>query len=152
MQHYLSFDRKVGMFAIVLMGALVFGIIVVEQAAAHKFIVSAWVEEDTVYVESGFSDVFRLLQYIGLPITVPSRQSEGFPNGEKMRSIHVPTLLIHAAEDHLIPLHEAEELLRLCAAEEKRLLVIPRADHNSLMMIGRDQYFEALDEFIKKHA
>lgn len=99
-------------------------------------------------VESGFSDAFRLLQYIGLPITVPSQQGEGFPNGEKMRSIRIPTLLIHAAEDHLIPLHEAEELLRLCAAEEKRLLVIPRADHNDLMMVGRDQYFQAIEEFI----
>ncbi len=103
-------------------------------------------------VESGFSDAFRLLQYIGLPITVPSRQREGFPNGEKMRSIHIPTLLIHAAEDHLIPLHEAEELLRLSAAEEKRLLVIPGADHNDLMMVGRDRYFGAIEEFITRHA
>jgi len=103
-------------------------------------------------VESGFSDAFRLLKYIGLPIQVPPHHGEDFPNGEKMRSIRIPTLLIHAAEDHLIPLHEAEELLRLSAAEEKRLLVIPRADHNTLMMVGRDQYFQAIEEFIKSHA
>jgi alpha-beta hydrolase superfamily lysophospholipase len=103
-------------------------------------------------VESGFSDAFRLLRYIGLPITLPSQQGEGFPNGEKMRSIHIPTLLIHAAEDHLIPLHEAEELLQLCAAEEKHLLVIPRADHNDLMMVGRNQYFQAIEEFITSNA
>jgi len=103
-------------------------------------------------VESGFSDVFRLLKYIGLPIKVPSHHGEDFPNGEKMRSIRIPTLLIHAAEDHLIPLHEAEELLRLCAAEEKRLLVIPRADHNNLMMVGRERYFRAIEEFVTRHA
>ena len=103
-------------------------------------------------VESGFSDAFRLLRYIGLPITIPAQQGEGFPNGEKMCSIHIPTLLIHAAEDHLIPLHEAEELLRLCAAEEKHLLVIPRADHNDLMMVGRNQYFQAIEEFIANNA
>jgi alpha-beta hydrolase superfamily lysophospholipase len=100
-------------------------------------------------VESGFSDAFRLLSYIGLPITIPTQRAEGFPNGVRMRSIRIPTLLIHAAEDHLIPLAEAEELLRLCAAEEKRLVVIPRADHNTLMMKGRDQYFQAIEGFIK---
>ncbi len=103
-------------------------------------------------VESGFSDAFRLLSYIGLPITIPTQRAEGFPNGVRMRSIHIPTLLIHAAEDHLIPLAEAEELLRLCAAEEKRLVVIPRADHNTLMMVGRDRYFQAIEGFIKGHS
>ena len=103
-------------------------------------------------VESGFSDAFRLLSYIGLPMKIPPHKGEGFPNGEKMRSIRIPTLLIHAAEDHLIPLPEAEELLRLCAAEEKRLVVIPRADHNTLLMVGRNQYFQAIEEFIKRYA
>ena len=102
-------------------------------------------------VESGFSDALRLLSYIGLPLKIPPQQGEDFPNGHKMRSIRIPTLLIHAAEDHLIPLHEAEELLQLSAAEEKRLVVIPRADHNTLMMVGRDRYFQEIEEFIKRH-
>jgi alpha-beta hydrolase superfamily lysophospholipase len=103
-------------------------------------------------VESGFSDAFRLLTYIGLPLTIPQHHQEGFPNGARMRSIRIPTLLIHGAEDHLIPLHEAEELLRLCAAEEKSLVVIPRADHNTLLMKGRDRYFQAIEGFIKGNA
>ncbi len=102
-------------------------------------------------VESGFSDAWRLLGYIGLPLKIPAHYKSGFPNGVKMRSIRIPTLLIHAAEDHLIPLSEAEELLRLCAAEEKRLVVIPRADHNTLMMMGRDRYFQAIEGFIKSN-
>lgn len=102
-------------------------------------------------VESGFSDAFRLLSYIGLPIKVLPRQQGSFPNGEKMRSICLPTLFIHAAEDHLIPPSEAEELYSLCAADDKRLVVIPRADHNTLMMVGRDRYFQAIQEFIRSH-
>jgi alpha-beta hydrolase superfamily lysophospholipase len=102
-------------------------------------------------VESGFSDAFRLLSYIGLPLKIAPQQGEDFPNGYKMRSIGIPTLLIHAAEDHLIPLHEAEELQRLSGAEEKHLVVIPRADHNNLMMVGRERYFQEIEEFIKKH-
>jgi alpha-beta hydrolase superfamily lysophospholipase len=100
-------------------------------------------------VESGFSDAFRLLGFIGLPLDIPHHE-EGFPNGAKMRAIRMPTLLIHGEEDHLIPLSEAEELYRLCAAEAKQLVVIPRADHNTLMMVGRRQYFRAIEEFIKR--
>jgi alpha-beta hydrolase superfamily lysophospholipase len=103
-------------------------------------------------IESGFSDALRLLSYIGLPVEKLPYHQEGFPNGMRMRSIRIPTLLIHAAEDHLIPLSEAEELLRLCAAEEKRLVVIPQADHNTLMMKGKNQYFQAIEEFIARHA
>ena len=102
-------------------------------------------------VESGFSDAFRLLSYLGLPLKIPAQHGEDFPNGYKMRSIRIPTLLIHAAKDHLIPLREAEELLRLSVAEEKRLVVIPRADHNTLMMVGREQYFQEIEAFIKRH-
>jgi alpha-beta hydrolase superfamily lysophospholipase len=102
-------------------------------------------------VESGFSDALRLLSYIGLPLAITQPREEGFPNGVRIRSIRIPTLLIHGAEDHLIPLREAEELLRLCAAEEKRLVVIPRADHNTLMMMGRDRYFQAIEGFIKSN-
>ena len=102
-------------------------------------------------VESGFSDALRLLSYIGLPLKIPAQHEKDFPNGYKMRSIRIPTLLIHAAEDHLIPLYEAEELLRLSAAEDKHLVVIPRADHNTLMMAGRERYFQEIEEFIKKH-
>jgi alpha-beta hydrolase superfamily lysophospholipase len=103
-------------------------------------------------VESGFSDAFRLLSYIGLPVEVPPQQTEGFPNGYKIRSIRIPTLLIHAEEDHLIPLREAEELLQVSAADEKRLVVIPRADHNDLMMVGRERYFKEIEGFVSRHA
>jgi alpha-beta hydrolase superfamily lysophospholipase len=102
-------------------------------------------------IESGFSDAFRLLGFIGLPVDIPP-QGEGFPNGAKMRGIHLPTLLIHGAEDHLIPLSEAEELYRLCGAEAKQLVVIPQADHNTLMMVGRRQYFHAIEEFIRQNS
>jgi alpha-beta hydrolase superfamily lysophospholipase len=103
-------------------------------------------------VESGFSDASRLLSYIGLPLNLPQQHEEDFPNGYKMRSIRIPTLIIHAAEDHLIPLREGEELLRLSAAEKKRLVVIPRADHNTLMMVGRERYFQEIEEFITRNA
>jgi len=102
-------------------------------------------------IESGFCDAFRLLSYIGLPLESPPQYRGGFPNGVKMGAIHLPTLVIHAAEDHLIPLREAEELVQRCVAAEKRLVVIPGADHNNLMMIGRERYFQEIQQFVQDH-
>jgi hypothetical protein len=31
-------------------------------------------------------------------------------------------------------------------------VVIPRADHNTLMMVGRERYFQEIEAFIRKHA
>lgn len=101
-----------------------------------------------IIIESGFSDAFRLLNYIGLPLHLSEDATRGFPNGMRMPEIFVPTLIIHAEEDHLIPLAEGHELYRRAAAVEKRLVVIPHADHNNLLMIGRDRYFHALQEFV----
>lgn len=102
-------------------------------------------------VESGFSDGTRLLNYLGLPVEMVTGDEE-YPNGSKMRSIHLPALFIHAADDHLIPLQEAERLYDLCPSKEKQMVVIPGAGHNTLMMVGRDRYFQAIQEFIQRHA
>jgi nickel transport protein len=56
MHSLFSVAKRIGSFAAVFAGSLVLAVTFVEQADAHKFIVSAWVEGDTVYVESGFSD------------------------------------------------------------------------------------------------
>ena len=56
MNSVLSLVKRIGLFTAVFLGSLALALTFVEQADAHKFIVSAWVEGDTVYVESGFSD------------------------------------------------------------------------------------------------
>lgn len=52
----LSLSKRFGLCVGVLLAACVLSATFVQQADAHKFIVTAWVEGDTVYVESGFSD------------------------------------------------------------------------------------------------
>ena len=66
----------------------------------------------------------------------------------RLRSICKPTLIIHAERDASVPLKEGEELHSNSAAKDKRLVIIPDANHNDLMIVGKEQYFKAIKEFV----
>jgi pimeloyl-ACP methyl ester carboxylesterase len=98
-------------------------------------------------VESGFADALGLLSRFGVSIK-GVRQETGSFNLKKIQSICIPTLIIHSQYDHIIPLDEGIQLHKTSGAKEKDLLIIPNANHNDLMMVGMDQYFEAIEKFV----
>ena len=99
-------------------------------------------------IESGFASTLRLMTRLGFPSDLLPIKDPGFPNLSKIKSVHLPTLIIHAENDSLIPLEQAKDLYEHVGTEAKRLLVIPDADHNDLLMRGMQQYFRAIEEFI----
>ncbi|GAH40817.1 unnamed protein product, partial [marine sediment metagenome] len=78
--------------------------------------------------------------------------SEKFLNKEKVKSIFIPTCIIHGELDQIIPIQEGLELYENSGAVDKDILVIPGADHNDLMIRGHGQYFDKIEEFIKKNS
>jgi alpha-beta hydrolase superfamily lysophospholipase len=98
-------------------------------------------------VESGFADALGLLSRFGVSIK-GVRQETGSFNLKKIQSISIPTLIIHSQYDHIIPLDEGMQLHNASGAKEKELVIIPNANHNDLMMVGIDQYFEAIERFV----
>ena len=101
-------------------------------------------------IESGSANNFRHFFGSLIPSNHPiwSDDSE-FLNKVKLRSISKPTLIIHAEYDTLVPLEEGKELYNNSAAKDKRFLIIPDADHNDLMIVGKGQYFKAIEEIVK---
>lgn len=102
-------------------------------------------------IESGSATNFRwLLSQLGLlPFDHPIwQEGKGFFNREKIRQISIPTLIIHAERDSLIPLDEAKLLYESSGASRRELLIIPGADHNDLMWVGRERYFSRLADFV----
>jgi pimeloyl-ACP methyl ester carboxylesterase len=99
-------------------------------------------------VESGFADTFALLARLGVHVGRATEQEHGFDNAGKMEKITIPTLIIHGQNDVLIPARDAQELFRSSGAADKRLLLIPGAGHNDLMVLGSAQYFEAIRHFV----
>ena len=102
-------------------------------------------------VESGAANNFRRLwDYIGTSgVGVSPGEESPFLNKVKIRRITKPTLIIHSEYDQIIPVSEGKELHRNSGAEDKRLLIIPGAGHNDIMMVDPDSYFNTIEEFIK---
>lgn len=102
-------------------------------------------------IESGFASILRLLRHLGLPAEFLGINDTTFPNAAKMRSITLPTLILHGEYDSLIPVAEARDLFENSAAESKRLVIINGADHNTIMLVGMEKYFSAIREFVFGH-
>lgn len=102
-------------------------------------------------IESGFASPARLLRHLG-----GFARALGLENFEDaveamLRTITVPTLIIHGEYDELIPSFEAEYLFETIGAMDKQLVIIPGAGHNDLMLVGMGQYFKALSDFVSQH-
>jgi hypothetical protein len=104
-------------------------------------------------IESGFAHTFPLIARLsGLRAEGADESRHGFGNLDKIARVTVPTLIIHGVEDWIIPVEDGEALYEHSAASEKRLVTIPNAGHNDLLMIGRRPYFEAIAELTEVSA
>jgi len=118
------------------------------SAAAIEVAAQASAELAGLIVESGFADTFALLSRLGWRVEGTTEQQDGFGNGDKIAGVTVPTLIIHGEDDVLIPAQDGEELFQRSVAEDKRLLLVPEAGHNDLMLVGRTLYFDAIQTFV----
>jgi fermentation-respiration switch protein FrsA (DUF1100 family) len=99
-------------------------------------------------VESGLANTLALLARLGLQVR-GTEERDGFGNAAKLSRITLPVLIIHGQDDVLIPASDAHELHRRCASPNKQLVLIPRAGHNDLMLVGMKIYMEAIRQFVK---
>jgi pimeloyl-ACP methyl ester carboxylesterase len=97
-------------------------------------------------VESGSSNVARLAHLFGLSSERLGDLEEAI--SARIRSITLPALIIHGERDSLIPVSEAPKLYEEIGSTEKRLVIIPGADHNDILLIGMDEYFAAIKDFV----
>ncbi|MFH0845533.1 MAG: alpha/beta hydrolase, partial [Pseudomonadota bacterium] len=65
-------------------------------------------------------------------------------------AFHKPTLIIHAEYDHIIPYQEGQALHDASPAEDKRILMIPGANHNDIFLHGMKDYMEAIGVLVNK--
>lgn len=106
---------------------------------------------DQIYgliLESAFASTVRLMTRLGFPQESLGIEDPGFPNLTKIRTITMPTLIIHGERDSLIPFEEGRDLYDNAGAQSKRILVIPDGDHNTLLMEGMAEYFKAIEELV----
>jgi len=123
------------------------------SASALELIASYEPQIDALIIESGFAYAGPLLQLLGISMkALGIREEEGFRNIDKIRTFPKPTLIIHAERDHIIPFSDGQALHDVCPANDKRLLMIPGANHNDIFMRGMSIYMEAVKELAEKVA
>ncbi len=101
-------------------------------------------------IESGFASIMRLLTHLGFPSELIGLQDTDFPNAAWIRSVNIPTLILHGEYDSLIPNSEAKELYSKSSATKKRLVIIDGAEHNDIMLAGMSRYFAEIADFISE--
>jgi len=101
-------------------------------------------------IESGAASNFRRLwHYLGSDIEVLLDENSPFLNKVKIRQVHKPTLIIHGEYDELISVEEGKELHQNSGAQDRRLLIIPGAGHNDIMVVDQSLYFNTITEFVR---
>jgi alpha-beta hydrolase superfamily lysophospholipase len=104
-------------------------------------------------IESGFANLFNLFNYLGFPLKSLGIDVPGTPYSLKLiREISLPTLIIHGEYDQIVPVEEGKALYESIAAKDKRLIIIPGVDHNTIMSGGMQPYLQALHDFISAHS
>ena len=100
-------------------------------------------------IESGFANVFNLFEHLGFPLKALGVDVPKTPSSLKLiRKISLPTLVIHGEYDQIVPVEEGKTIYENISATDKRLLIIPGVDHNTILSGGMQQYFQALQDFV----
>lgn len=104
-------------------------------------------------IESGFANIFNLFDYLGFPLKALGIHVPDVPSSlELIRKISLSTLVMHGEYDQIVPVEEGRALYESIAAEDKRLLIIPGVDHNTIFMGGMEPYLQALKGFVAAHS
>ncbi|MBN1947670.1 MAG: alpha/beta fold hydrolase [Bradymonadales bacterium] len=101
-------------------------------------------------LESGFALTLPLLELLGVPVdALALREVQGLDNEDKIAMVQVPVLLLHAELDWIVPPENAERNYRKAGAEQKELIWIPQADHNTIMLLGGSRYWGSIQRFLR---
>jgi uncharacterized protein len=103
-------------------------------------------------IESGAANLRRLISRVGFDAESGEGAALADAHAAKVRSVRLPSLIIHGEYDELIPLQHAAELYEMLEDVDRELHVIPGAGHNDLLWLGQDQYFEAISAFVARLA
>jgi alpha-beta hydrolase superfamily lysophospholipase len=101
-----------------------------------------------VVIESGFASVTRLIKHLHFPSRGLELERIERERLNLIREISLPALILHGEKDSLVPLQEGKDLFSQLGSKKKEMVIIPRADHNTILFAGMKQYFDALEKFI----
>ncbi|WP_372367032.1 alpha/beta hydrolase [Candidatus Uabimicrobium sp. HlEnr_7] len=98
-----------------------------------------------VIIESGYGDPCALAARRGLQVDRLTPEERIFDNGEKIRDIDCPLLIMHGKEDRIISVEEAQENYTNAKSKSKQIAIFEKVGHNDILCFP--QYFSTVGEF-----
>lgn len=98
-------------------------------------------------MESGFTDLHQMGRHLYPMLPMPSRLKRKYPNAQRLTSLRMPLLIIHGADDQLVPVSMAQRLFEL-ARRPKDLYLVPGAGHNDTVLAGGGEYGNRIRDFV----
>jgi len=141
---YLVRERHIPPGEVVIYGHSLGAAVGIDLASRHP-------DAGALITESGFPSVIDVAEgtlFAWLPLRLIV--TERFDAGSRIRSIHVPKLIIHGESDTMVPVRLAHRLYD-AAADPKQLAVIPGGDHEDSAEVNGAAYFAALNGFLEKY-
>lgn len=104
---------------------------------------------DKCIIESGFATEFPILELMNIKAKdISYSLSDGFENLSKLKKYKKPIYFIHSDMDHIIPISEANLMLKECSSTNKELFVVKNANHNNIINVIGDTYFKKIKKFV----
>lgn len=144
LSHVIAFLKERGNTGpLVVMGRSLGSAPAIELASTHGSDIAGLI------VESGFAQTPPLLALFGISLeSLGLGDISAMDNEDKMADVRMPVLVLHAEWDVLLPPWNGERIHERAASEEKSLVVIPNADHNTIMAFGGSLYWGAITKFL----
>jgi pimeloyl-ACP methyl ester carboxylesterase len=107
-------------------------------------------------LESGLADLAELWSVVadddalGLPPgAAAAALAERFDHRAKLAGYAGPVLVLHTAGDRLVPPSHAERLHAWAGGADRRLVLFPRGDHNTILGANVAEYVVAVRRFLR---
>ena len=65
---------------------------------------------------------------------------------EALKESKVPVIFVHGTDDKFVPVEMTYENYKACTAQ-KRLLIVPGAEHRMSYLVNKEEYIKAVKEF-----
>ena len=76
----------------------------------------------------------------------PNGYADAASTTEALKHCQIPVLFVHGTDDHFVPVEMTYENYKACTSE-KRLLIVPGADHCMSYLVGKSTYERIAKEF-----
>ncbi len=100
-------------------------------------------------IESGSANFLGVLGHHGFPVDAGRTGHLTEALLKMVSAITLPSLIMHGDCDVLIPRDEAQRTYNGLGSKTKRLVMIPGAGHNDIMVTGARVYFAAIKKFVE---